>query len=126
MIILKDGQFAVMTSAQSVMLFSFSSAGYAPTDDGIVALDDRCELINDRRIAISRLVDFVKFHPDTNFYFSYDGEQTIMIIGVLGDEPLFGYVGPYADPLEAVTEAEDIRVERLKTAGADPQEPNSP
>lgn len=120
MILLKDGQFAVMTTASSVMLFSFSSAGYQPTDDGIIALDDRVEIIDDRRIALSRLCDFARFHPDANFYWSYDGEQTIMVIGVPGDESLDGYVGPYTDPIEAVSEGEDIRIERLRTVNEDP------
>lgn len=126
LILLKDGQFAVMTTPTSVMLFSFSSAGYQPTDDGIIALDDRCEIIDDRRIALSRLCDFARFHQDTAFFWSYDGEQTIMVIGVPGDESLDGYVGPYDDPVEAVGEAEDVRIERLKTADGDPPAEGNP
>ena len=125
MILLKDGQYGVMTLPQSVMLFSCSTAGYSPTDDGLIALDDRVEVIDDRRIALNRLCDFSRFHPDTNYYYSYDGEQTIMVMGIPGTEPMFGYAGPFTDPVEAVTEAEEIRIERLKTADGDQSEQDS-
>ena len=126
MILLKNGQYAVMTTPTSVMLFSFSTAGYAPTDDGLIALDDRVEIIDDRRIALNRLCDFARFHPDTAYYWSYDGEQTIMVIGVPGDEALDGYFGPFTDPVEAVGEAEDVRIERLRTADGGQSEQDNP
>lgn len=124
LLLLHDGDFAVMQGPDTILLFSYSSSGLS-ADDGIIALDDRCEIIQDYRAAMSRLTDFARFHPDAGFVFSYDGERTVLIIGGQTDELVDGYIGPYSDPIEAYTEADDVRTANIKKASA-PPEPDNP
>lgn len=117
MILLRDGDFAILQSPETILMFSFSSSGFDIDDTGVIALDDNCEVIDNYRVAMSRLADFAKFHPDAEYMFSYDGDRTIMIVGgVALYEIADGYLGPYGDPIEAYTEADEIRTARLRAA----------
>ena len=89
--------------------------GYEPNENNILALDDRCEIMLDKRQALSRMMDYKKANPIAEFSYTFDGDKTIMVIGYIGTKPE-GFFNSFPDPVTAFEDVNDIRLNALRSA----------